>query len=788
MALTFAGLTIPAAAALNAVAAPRTLAAAGARALVPLVYGQDRQPGLVLNVLLASAGSGTLLVQMLWCHACNAVGTLRLNDKPLSGGSSVTSYTGSQSTADSALVAAFAAQGITYSDTLAGYAYSVISMPVAEFDGQLNFSALIEGRKLYDPRLDSTNGGSGSHRLATPSTWAYSTNPSLALADFLYSNTYGANEAVLWSSVITNANANDALIGSPTETHRMIGVSFTQAAPVPDVAEALRAYAGCWLVPTSGGIKLLGDTTGASVATYSHASGNIAAIDSLALRDLGNSPTVVEVVYTDASQIPYREASAFAQQSGAGTTLPWRLSTVRLPGIQRYGQAVREATERLNKLTLSDLSTVLEVFDEGIAHEVGDIVTVSHPVGLVSKLFRISAPPDMMGPGRWRLPLAEYDPAVYSTAVATGPTYTDAGLAISEAVIDAGVNLLRNSSFEADTNADGLADSWTAYSVGTTGSVTYLRITSGTVIHGTYKQRLSASGLGTGTGDRAGIRQLVSVVSGQEYVFSVWHGNNTASPVLRMYVDWYTVASAFISGSQGGQFSTTGAMQRASWNVTAPATAAQAWVYIWMEANGSGPGLATLDIDAAQFSVGADTIGYVPGDWGTPDLLAGSVNTPILASEAVNKPLVTSRTSTMLHTGSTVSQATNKTADGAAFTTLMDRSRVLAIVPTDIQTTQDTTSTRMVNVIIKLQLIRQSDSAVMQTSTNIRQDKVCTAANGVATFTHLCPAFTFDAVATGTYFVRAVVSTYMTDAAGASASNLTNVYLDADFNSIELRA
>lgn len=787
MALTFAGLTIPAAAALNAVAAPRTLAAAGARALVPLVYGQDRQPGLVLNVLLASAGSGTLLVQMLWCHACNAVGTLRLNDKPLSGGSSVTSYTGSQSTADSALVAAFAAQGITYSDTLAGYAYSVISMPVAEFDGQLNFSALIEGRKLYDPRLDSTNGGSGSHRLATPSTWAYSTNPSLALADFLYSNTYGANEAVLWSSVITNANANDALIGSPTETHRMIGVSFTQAAPVPDVAEALRAYAGCWLVPTSGGIKLLGDTTGASVATYSHASGNIAAIDSLALRDLGNSPTVVEVVYTDASQIPYREASAFAQQSGAGTTLPWRLSTVRLPGIQRYGQAVREATERLNKLTLSDLSTVLEVFDEGIAHEVGDIVTVSHPVGLVSKLFRISAPPDMMGPGRWRLPLAEYDPAVYSTAVATGPTYTDAGLAISEAVIDAGVNLLRNSSFEADADANGLPDNWVAYNAGTTGTITYSRPTNGP-IHGTYKQRFSGSGLGTATTDRVGIYQQVNVVPNQNYVLSAWHGNNTGSPKVRLWIDWFDSSNTYLSSIYSGQIATAGAMARASLKGVAPATAAYARLHIWMEANGSGPGLATLDIDAAQFSVGADTIGYVPGDWGTPDLLAGSVNTPILASEAVNKPLVTSRTSTMLHTGSTVSQATNKTADGAAFTTLMDRSRVLAIVPTDIQTTQDTTSTRMVNVIIKLQLIRQSDSAVMQTSTNIRQDKVCTAANGVATFTHLCPAFTFDAVATGTYFVRAVVSTYMTDAAGASASNLTNVYLDADFNSIELRA
>ena len=205
--LAFAGLTIPPAAAVNAVAPPRALAAAGARALVPLTYGTDRVPALVLNVIKSSTDASIVLVQCLWGHQCNAVDEPRLNDQALSGGTTVTHYTGSQVTAHAALVSAFAAQGITYTDTLAGYAYSVFGLPVREFDGQLNYSARIAGRKLYDPRLDSTNGGSGSHRLATPSTWAYSDNPSLALADWLYSSTYGAGEAVLWSSVITAAKA-----------------------------------------------------------------------------------------------------------------------------------------------------------------------------------------------------------------------------------------------------------------------------------------------------------------------------------------------------------------------------------------------------------------------------------------------------------------------------------------------------------------------------------------------------------------------------------------------------
>jgi hypothetical protein len=48
-----------------------------------------------------------------------------------------------------------------------------------------NVTAQVEGALLYDPRLDSTNGGSGSHRSSNPTTWAYSTNPALAARWYL---------------------------------------------------------------------------------------------------------------------------------------------------------------------------------------------------------------------------------------------------------------------------------------------------------------------------------------------------------------------------------------------------------------------------------------------------------------------------------------------------------------------------------------------------------------------------------------------------------------------------
>lgn len=47
-----------------------------------------------------------------------------------------------------------------------------------------NYAALLKGKRVYDPRLDSTNGGSGSQRLADATTWTYSANPALCTADY----------------------------------------------------------------------------------------------------------------------------------------------------------------------------------------------------------------------------------------------------------------------------------------------------------------------------------------------------------------------------------------------------------------------------------------------------------------------------------------------------------------------------------------------------------------------------------------------------------------------------
>lgn len=72
---------------------------------------------------------------------------------------------------------------------LRGCAYVVVKMKrddnVFSQGAPQSVSAVIDGALMYDSRLDSTNGGSGSHRATNPSTWAFSRNPALHIRWYL---------------------------------------------------------------------------------------------------------------------------------------------------------------------------------------------------------------------------------------------------------------------------------------------------------------------------------------------------------------------------------------------------------------------------------------------------------------------------------------------------------------------------------------------------------------------------------------------------------------------------
>ncbi|CAH1387014.1 phage tail protein [Candidatus Nitrotoga sp. M5] len=397
---------------INAVATPpkaSQLSVAAENAPLRLVYGRQRLGAQLANLMIYE---NQLVVHAIWCQGeISSFELFTMNDAALPASVTATHYTGAPGqTADATLIAAFAAMGITYADTLDGIAYSVFQVPVDVSSGLPQFAAEIKGFEVYDPRTLTT---------------AWSDNPALCLADFIASASYGLNRTTDSASVEDAADECDEVVGA--NARRRLNLVIDKVATTRQHLEALRAYAGCFIVETGGNLKLVPDRPRATDHTVT---GSDIMFGSLKLSRLGvqDVPTVVDVRWTDTSVTPWIERSAIAYADGviAGTT-PRRESQISLPGIHLYSQAYREAVERLNHFALEDLEAEWTGFDEASAILPGHIVSLTHPVGLTAKLMRV-VDATAVSAGRWRIKAREYDPAAYSDDVVSEPTYSDTSL------------------------------------------------------------------------------------------------------------------------------------------------------------------------------------------------------------------------------------------------------------------------------------------------------------------------------------------------------------------------
>lgn len=443
-ATTSTGTGLPSRADVNGVAtspSDQQAQLAAENAPLRLIYGRARVGAQIADALVYQ---GKMVVVAVWGQGeVDAIEQVWMGDAALPSGVTATHYTGtSGQTANATLIAAYAAQGVTYADALAGVAYSVFVVPAGASEGFPAFTALIRGLKVYDPRSDTT---------------AWSDNPALCLADFIADPDYGWGRTVDQATVIEAADACDATVGGAAR--RKIGLVIDQTNECRQHVEALRAYAGCWIAQGEDGVRLIPDRPASSVMSIG-AGDIVAGSLKLSKRSNRQTPTVVDVRWTDTSRVPWSEQSAVAKLAGvdAGTT-PRRESQISLPGIHRYAQAYREAVERLNHLTLEDLEARWEMFDEGLALEIGDVVSVTHPVGLSAKLMRITGI-DSPSPGRYRITAREYDPAAYSDATPSAPTYSDTVLpnpaappAVSGLVLDEEVYQLDNGTWASRVRA-----------------------------------------------------------------------------------------------------------------------------------------------------------------------------------------------------------------------------------------------------------------------------------------------------------------------------------------------
>lgn len=80
------------------------------------------------------------------------------------------------------------------------------------YTGQVpQYSQVRKAVKVYDPRLDSTAGGTGLQRLTDPDTWAWSDNGALVIADYIaHPDGYGLGyDRVNWTNIAAEADVAD---------------------------------------------------------------------------------------------------------------------------------------------------------------------------------------------------------------------------------------------------------------------------------------------------------------------------------------------------------------------------------------------------------------------------------------------------------------------------------------------------------------------------------------------------------------------------------------------------
>lgn len=402
----------------------QTLTVIPTNAVIPVSYGRDPVTG---RPFVVHVDSGVLYAAYLICSGeidsyltayIDGVDVDSTNGFLSVSGTEINYYTGTSSqTVDPLLAAAISGFADTYADT----AYIVIKAPTGSTEGFPRVEVDIQGKKIYDSRLDTTNGGSGSHRLADSTTWEYSDNPVLILADII---TQYADWGVNWPEAVTAADWCDDLISGVKR--KTAGYTISNPIKMTSAIEYARAHAGCFLGWDAGQISIFADTVEATT-TRSFTADDIKDLK-LKKKSPRKMPTVVTVEYLD-RETPtamFRRRAVTQKAAGvdAGTT-PRRLSRVYLPGIGTHDQANREAIQRLNA-SLSDLNGTISLFDEGLELQIGSVIEVTHPIGLTAKKFRVIGMSTKSG--RWSQVIEEYDPARYSETVEATPTFSDTTL------------------------------------------------------------------------------------------------------------------------------------------------------------------------------------------------------------------------------------------------------------------------------------------------------------------------------------------------------------------------
>lgn len=271
--------------------------------------------------------------------------------------------------------------------------------------------------------------------LKNGANYVYSNCPADCLADFIVSGKYGANKNVDWRSVLETSLLNNGPVpdvghlvysntpgGLATDlNHRKLDLVINTVNLTTSWIDTLRSYTGCYLHLDNLKYLFIPNYPRETHPTPVTPDNMLRGTFTLKKAGISNTPNSIEVQYTDTTTVPWRTYPVTISSVLANETI--RSSSVSLPGITRYGQAIREAKERLNSYSVSDLAVTFGMVDDAIRYAVGDVIKVHHlyfgtpwSSDASGKLFRISGitKQDL---GRYNISALEYNEDVYDSSL-----------------------------------------------------------------------------------------------------------------------------------------------------------------------------------------------------------------------------------------------------------------------------------------------------------------------------------------------------------------------------------
>lgn len=299
----------------------------------------------------------------------------------------------------------------TSNHKLSGLAYLAIRLKWNQdaFSGIPEIRVTLKGKKIYDPRADSTKGGSGSQREDTSSTWAYSKNSSLILLDYLRNARYGKglpNSAfeTNYDSFKTSANTCETQVTPYTsgasinlfETHAVLDSEKKVIDNVRELLVPMRAIFNY----TQGKYKVIIEGTGSSQLLLTK--DNV--VSEVKLQGENKSEKYNRVVGTftnpskdyqsDTVSYPPFDDSALAVEDRFATMLSADNDTL----LERSFDMIHvtspyqaeEICENILKRSRNCLKAEVTITSEGLNLAIGDIVTATYDTaGFSEKPFRV---------------------------------------------------------------------------------------------------------------------------------------------------------------------------------------------------------------------------------------------------------------------------------------------------------------------------------------------------------------------------------------------------------------